>query len=181
MSMVRLGRVWCLCLGLFACGDDAASSSGAEDVGSGRGSEACQDWQDAVCDKATSCSADQAQCLRTYRALECVSDTKAQECTLAWQALESCDPPKGCDFPDVSDPAPAKARCQAFAEVLCAARERCEGMVEADCLDVTMTELKCDIALGTGLTFEDCITTLEGECVTSLPESCESVVLWSQP
>lgn len=175
---------WVCSLGLgvfaFACGDDGGGGSNASDVGPGRGTDACQDWQDAVCQKAKECDADEAQCLQNYRAFECISDVKAKQCTLAWQNQAACQAPADCDFAEVADPAPAQQRCQEFKEVLCAASARCENTVEADCLANAEIELPCDFALGTGLGYEECITTLKGTCVTELPKICEGVVLSSQ-
>lgn len=180
MGIRTLCVVGSLSLFALACGDDGGGGSGGSLDGDARGSAACQEWQDAVCQKAKDCGADQALCLENYRSFECVSDTKAKQCTLAWQKQTACESAPDCDFVDVADPVPAQERCQEFTEVICAASARCEGTVEADCLANAGTELPCEFAIGSSLDFEECLAILKGECVTDLPKSCEGAVLLNQ-
>src|SRR5687768_2677752 len=115
---------------LTACnGDDGP---GAEPPG--RGSAACRDLQDALCDfAADTCRVtDRTSCDDMFRGIECKSDATASNCANALQSASCGTGAFGCDLQSVVDAAPAIARCEALVSAVCERTSEC-GLATADC------------------------------------------------
>ena len=146
----------------------------------GRGSEACQQWQDALCDWA----ADQcdgmarATCDRQAKGVRCSSDSAAVECTATLSAASCDDPATECGVLSMADREPAEQACEEYAQVVCAAEERCGMAVASVCTAALIDQLHCSAAYGVALDYEACLHLLETrECTDAFPAICDTVLL----
>jgi hypothetical protein len=147
-------------------GDDDGSGGGNSSPGVGRGSAACQDWQDAICDfVADECGAVVRDlCDDNYRGVECLSDEQASECANALQQATCTSPPPSCDLTDVADPAPAVAKCEGILEAICELVMRCgSSQTLEDCIASTtaMLSFDCATAIAVDLRYESCIEAIQ--------------------
>jgi hypothetical protein len=78
-----VASAWLIVAALPGCGGDDRGDESTDSGGNGRGTAACQDWQDAICDFAADrCGAiSRSQCDRQYQGIECATDAKASECS----------------------------------------------------------------------------------------------------
>jgi hypothetical protein len=157
------------------CGDDDGASS------SGRGSAACRDWQDAICDfAADACGAiARVDCDDNYQAITCSSDEQASECANAFNEASCSAPPAACDLSDVVDPAPAQQACDDLLSRLCARVVECEmAPSEAACVEEASAGIDCDAAVGYSLDYEGCLGAIDAlACeAVELPDVCDDVI-----
>jgi hypothetical protein len=162
-------------LALGACGGD--DGPGAEPPG--RGSAACRDLQDALCDfGADQCHVtDRASCDAMFRGIECKSDATASSCANALNTASCGMGVFGCDLESVVDPAPAIARCEALVSAVCGRTEAC-GINAADCALDMMQGLSCDQAISIDLRYEECLEAIDMLACAgfAVPPVCMNVV-----
>jgi len=155
-----------------ACGDD-------EDAAQGRGSPACQDFQDAICDfGADRCGASsRAECDQSFQGIECKSDAAATACANALNAATCGQPASGCDLGAIIDPQPAITRCETLVDAVCDHLMKCSQVSDrATCEAATTNGLNCTQAVSASLSYERCLEQLAGACGTSLPSSCQGAI-----
>jgi hypothetical protein len=163
------------CCALVACnGDDVP---GAEPPG--RGSAACRDLQDALCDFAADrCGVtDRTSCDDMFRGIECTSDEVASTCANTLNGAMCVSGAGGCDLAAVIDEAPAIARCEALVSAVCERTVAC-GIDATDCaLDMTQG-LSCDQAVSIDLRYEECLEAIDMLACEgfAVPQVCASVV-----
>src|SRR5690349_12697729 len=139
---------------LAGCGDDD------DDSPPGRGSVACQDFQDAFCDYASDrCgSTARSDCDHSFKGIECKSDDAASRCANGLNDATCGQPVSGCDFNAIIDPAPAVARCEQLFDRICTHFVDCGTFPTRDSCEPLMTAgLDCSNAVSTSLTYEDCL------------------------
>lgn len=163
------------CSALLACtGDDGP---GAEPPG--RGTAACRDLQDALCDfAADQCSVtDRTSCDDMFRGIECKSDEVASACANALNGAMCVSGAAGCDLESVIDPAPAVERCHTLVSAVCARTEEC-GLTAADCSLEMMQGLSCDQAVSIDLRYEACLEAIDMLACEgfAVPQVCANVV-----
>lgn len=159
------------------CGDDAS------EVASGRGSVACQDWQDAICDfGADECGlTDRARCDSQYQGVVCRDDAQASACANDLNAASCLAPPQGCDIRDLADPAPAQAACTTLLSAICERNARCSGStIDTErCIAAQEIVLSfdCAQALSIDLRYEHCLELLQDPACGDVPaDACTNVV-----
>ncbi len=164
---------------MSACGDDSGGDSGPP----GRGSVACQDWQDAICDFAVGCGAvDRTTCDSQYKGVECLSDQEASECSNAFNDADCAGPPLACDISDIADPAPAVDKCNTFMQRTCELQNECSDQFATldECLTAleAASGLSCEDAIAVELGYEDCLAALDGlDCRSAIMlDQCEGVI-----
>lgn len=163
---------------IAACGD---GGDGDKDR-PGRGSAACRNWQDAICDLEDNCDGlPRELCDEDYQGVTCLSDAMATSC--ATRLRDGCRITESeylmCDIEAIADPLPAQAACDEFVERVCAHFVACgQSPSETECVAATRLEAKCDDAIAVSLRFEDCMRDVEAlECPdVALPASCATVI-----
>lgn len=164
-----------ICLSLIACdGDDP----GAEPPG--RGTAACRDVQDALCDfGADRCHVvDRATCDAMFQGIECKDDAVASNCANALNSATcTSGGVAGCNLEAIVDPAPAVARCNALVDAVCERTAEC-GVSSADCSMDAMQGFSCDQAIAIDLRYEMCLEAIDTIACEgfALPPSCMDVV-----
>lgn len=155
----------------------------------GRGTAACQDWQDAACDFASDLCGwrPREACDVEFWSYECLSDETALACADTLRTIATCTTPSECDAPAIVDPAPARAKCEDLAKAICAVETRCDPAVSMSlCIESRRLDLQCAQALGASLTYEECLEAVtNATCdwfvasalATSVP-SCAGAILW---
>ncbi len=179
--MLNSARKWVLgAFALVALGCSPPAEDEAESEPPGRGSAACREWQDALCDWA----ADQCDgmgrgtCDRQAQAVACTSDAEAQACAAVLREASCDDPATECGVLAVADRDPAEEACEEYARVVCAAEERCGMAVASVCTATLIDQLRCTAAYGVALDYEACIYRIEiRDCTDSLPAICDTVLL----
>jgi hypothetical protein len=180
MSMSKLGRVACATVSLaflaLGCSNDDSGGGRA-----GRGSAACQAWQQALCNYAArDCRVlDYDECSSDYAGVTCASDTLASSCTKALDSASCSNPPSGCDLSDIADPAPAVTACNEFISALCKRELECSGTTLLECQASLSSQLDCSLAIAYSLSYEACLSDVAAaSCSTSsLPISCQDTIL----
>src|SRR5262245_33544418 len=116
---------------LVACGGSARDTPEA-----GRGTAACRQWQDSVCDWAVRCQAlDREDCDAQFQGVTCKSDEVARKCAANWDDATCVSTPERCDLDTIADPAPAARACNTLTEEFCQRSTDCGiTATEADCL-----------------------------------------------
>jgi hypothetical protein len=146
----------------------------------GRGTLACNQWQQAFCDWVGRCNPPaQSECETQAPAIQCTTDQAAQTCADQIKASDCTTFPAGCQLLDLADPAPAIQACNDFIDALCTRSEECEpGSRDACVTDVTST-IDCSAAIGFKLSYEQCISQVRTlDCAaTQLPTSCDRVIV----
>ena len=158
-----------------------------DDDGPGRGTPACRNFQDAICDYAVDrCEqGERERCDDIYGGIECLSDKVADDCSNALNDAEcSSTPPAPCYLRTVSNPAPAIANCNRLIDITCervvgcgqiATLEQCRMEVMAAM--VGPSYLNCADALSTSPRFEPCLAELMNiACDAPPPPICRSVI-----
>jgi hypothetical protein len=161
------------------CGDDGEGSS------PGRGSAACQDWQDAICDFASGeCGViDRPACDDNYTAISCNSDDRASDCANAFNQATCAAPPASCDLSDLADPAPAQQACTELLSRLCARAVACGMSASAvTCTEEAGAQIDCSLAIGYTLGYDDCLDAVDALSCTAvvLPDVCDDVLKLQQ-
>jgi hypothetical protein len=170
-----LGPTW------TACGDDAAGAGSASALG--RGSDACRDWQDAICDfAADEChKLARGTCDEQFQGVVCKSDDVASACSnQANKASCTTQPSESCDLSGVADPAPAVKSCTDMLDATCKWEITCDPTVDmATCQDELRTKLNCDRAVAIKLRYEACMDGLAKlSCsAMALPADCTGVIV----
>jgi hypothetical protein len=152
---------------------------------SGRGTKACQDWQFYYCEYITvRCDFDNIsgsfeECLTVHSAMVCLSDDTASECADIFSSVPRCAVPTTCLFDDVVDPEPAIEQCGRFATALCQREIDCGSDISLEgCTDDQSTDIGCRNVIGTALSYEGCMDTIEAlSCSDPLPEECENIFI----
>jgi hypothetical protein len=162
---------------LVACGGAAARQTPEE----GRGTAACRQWQDSVCDWATRCQAlDREDCDAQFQGVTCRSDEAAAKCASAFDK-SGCDrTPSRCGLSEIADPTPAERACDELTETFCRRSVECGiSATEDDCLD--REEVDCSRSVAYRLEYESCLDQIEEiECqIVRLPQICEAVIISS--
>jgi hypothetical protein len=172
-------RFSCLALLTLLLGcSDKDSGGGAPE---GRGTDACNEWQGAVCDWLDKCGGADEQvttCRRQAAGITCKSDEQASNCAASLSSNACSAPPAACDLRDLADPTAATAACNQFTDAACSAFERC-GQSKADCLADPAVATLCTGVIGHTLAFEQCIQELDTlSCsATTTPDICSGVIV----
>ena len=160
------------------------------DSARGRGSEACREWQDALCTYAADrCGAmTREDCDAQYRGITCKSDAIASECAAEFDAARCGFAPARCDLDGVADPAPAMQACQRLFAHLCERAVECSAFESVE--DCTSSEavqaIDCSRAIAYSLRYESCYDTVQaiacGDLADELrlPPGCSDVITLSQ-
>jgi hypothetical protein len=154
------------------------------DTSPGRGSSACHDWQDAICDYAADrCNAmTRAMCDSQYQAVTCKSDKQASSCADQFNDSSCGRASASCDIDGVADPAPAANACDQLVQSFCARSVACGvSDTQDDCLATPIVQgIDCTKAIAYRLAFETCIKQIETlVCAAELdlPEICSDVII----
>lgn len=175
----------CVLVGCGGGSDGGGGDGGGASVG--RGSAACRDWQDALCDFVSQqCGGlSRALCDEQYQGVSCLSDATATACSNAFNSSSCASPPASCDIADIADPAPAQQACREFIDHLCASGIRCgQYATDAECqADTTSGGLDCETIAVFKLSYETCLEEIDALSCTAvaLPASCNDVFLRVQP
>jgi hypothetical protein len=146
----------------------------------GRGTAACQAWQKSMCDLVVKCGGlSERECVDNFYGMSCLSDSVAQSCATSLASASCAGIPAGCDVPDVVDPAPAVAACNALIAATCQRGVDCGGTTMAACTSEAAASLDCSTAMAYTLDYEKCMSQIGAlACTaTALPDSCTSVIL----
>lgn len=149
----------------------------------GRGSAACQDFQDSACDfGADRCgSTNRAACDHAFKGIECKSDEAASACANALNGASCGQAVSGCDLDAIIDPAPAVMRCEQLIDKVCDHFVACGSFPNretcAPSLGMTSV-LSCDNAVSTSLSYETCMEQIgELSCqARMLPSVCNAAI-----
>ncbi len=165
MRLHRMTRLFCVAIVLSCSGEGVPVSVQPVDEEDyvGRGSEACQSWQSAVCDRVERCETSEPagrDCEVHYGSFVCRSDEIAQECADAYADAGCSDPPEECGIAEVVNPKPAVEGCLALLEAYCRNFVACElprAATQEDCLEAYGENFICDNAVGLYPWFEECL------------------------
>jgi hypothetical protein len=163
------------------CGsEDSGGGGGGPSAPVGRGTPACNQWQQALCDWAGRCNPPaESVCNAQAPGVQCTSDQAAQSCAEQLNASDCSTLPVGCDLFDLADPVPAIQACNDFIEALCTRSEECQpGSHDACVADLTST-VDCSTAIGFKLSYEQCLSQIRTlDCAaTQSPTSCQGVIV----
>jgi hypothetical protein len=186
----RSRRVWMrlvfvvLTLGAIACSDAGTGDrSGDQDLGVGRGSKACRDWQDAICDYASDrCEMfSRKACDLQYQGATCKSDAVASRCAAQLDAASCGRAPESCVLDVVGDPGPAARACDGLFDAFCERSVSC-GVSESNeaCrAEPEVQAIDCGQAIAYRLDYERCLDETKAlECeLLLLPEVCDNVII----
>lgn len=176
---MRLAALTCLsALVLAGCPDDSDGAGGSPP---GRGSAACQDWQDAICAfAADECSSlTRQRCDEQFKGVTCRSDSAATDCANAFNTATCMAVPPACDLSDIADPAPAQQACETLAARVCERQMECDAATTIEsCRAALLMALPCDTAIAYTLDYESCLTAIDTiSCTaTELPEVCVGAI-----
>ncbi len=173
-----------LCFSLtIGCGSDGGASSSEENssASDGRGTPACQDWQDAACDFiADECNFySRAECDAQFQGVVCKSDQQASDCSNTLNKAQCGTSIEGCQLVDVADSAPAIKMCDDLTETVCSWQARCgDSRSLAECKEAYAAKIDCNMAVSVNLQYETCIRQVKAQdCArTTLPPSCDNAV-----
>ncbi len=178
-----------LCISLLACNKDDDNSkesllSGREEY-TGRGSEACQDWQWAICTHAyTKCvdsAKERASCEEQFGGITCLSDDAASDCAADLLSAEKCDMSlyQACGPDVIADRQTAIDGCNALIVAQCERWLTClDDDTMEECIEDISSMYNCNSAIGLTSTYEDCIDAVGNwGCTEPEPTVCNSVVL----
>jgi len=178
LSRVGSLAVGAVALAVLGC---APAAEDEEETGAlGRGTAACREWQDALCDWAADQCAGMSRsaCDRQAQAVACSSDAEARACTVILREASCDEPETECGVLAMADRDPAVQACEEYAEVVCAAEERCGTSVASSCTGPLIGQLRCADAYGVTLDYEACLYRLETlGCTDAFPSICDTVVL----
>jgi hypothetical protein len=172
-----------LTFGVVACSNAGSVDRSESDSGAGRGTKACRDWQDAICDYA----ADRCEmlsrktCDQQYQGATCKSDAAASRCATQLDQSACGRAPDTCALNVVADPGPAARACDRFLDAYCERYVSC-GLfktAEACRADPAVTSIDCGKAIAYNLDYEACFEEAQAlECeVLVLPQICLSVIV----
>jgi hypothetical protein len=178
----RMRDLICLCAVLMTAAGAAGCGGDESDEPAGRGSAACQDFQDATCDFAADrCKRiDRSICDQGFRGIECTSDDLASSCANALNAAVCGQPVAACPIQQLVDPQPAIARCNTLLDRLCGHLTTCGAATSVEACRMqanTMLGIDCAQALSASLNYEPCLEALEGlACTAQIPSVCRGVI-----
>jgi hypothetical protein len=169
-----IGCLLCASATLAGCGGD-------DDSVERRGSPACQDFQDAVCDfGADRCKTiDRAVCDANLAGSECVSDQRASACANALNTTTCGQPVADCDLLQIIDRKPAVEACNQVFTALCKHQVTCNQIptVEACVAALKATGFDCAQAVAVEPGFDECLAQSEhAPCSEAAPSACRGVV-----
>jgi hypothetical protein len=170
--------------GAFAVALVACGGGGRETPVEGRGSAACRNWQDSVCDWASRCNPTLSRdsCDSQFQAVTCKSDSRASECTNEFDGAGCNTVPDRCDLDAIADPTPATKACDELTGLLCQHSVDC-GMATTreDCLKGRPFD--CSRSVAYTLDYEACIDELgDLDCKSAdVPEICRTVIIAKHP
>ncbi len=167
----------------FSCKDDEKTESTRKDY-SGRGSEACQDWQYAICkfmiNKCGVPSERRKQCEDQYGSFECISDQTASSCVESFETASSCDEKllQQCDWTKIADTQAAIDGCDVLNEAQCEYAIRCDTrMAMEECMDEIESTNDCSTAIGLSASYEECLSAIQDlSCGEPSPPACTRAV-----
>jgi len=174
---MRDGSRW-LCFWIVvlmgACGGD-------DEAVARRGSPACQDFQDALCDfTADRChTLDRGSCDAMLSGIECVSDADASRCANAANEASCGQPVRECDLLALIDSAPAVMGCQRLRSAVCAHASECGLVADRETCESTTesTGLDCTQAISVTPELEQCLDAVDAaDCSTLVPNACRGAV-----
>jgi hypothetical protein len=150
--------------------------------GTGRGSVACNGWQDAICDYAVGCGAMTRQnCTAQYQAVTCKSDDTASQCATEFRQSSCGRAPASCDIDGIADPGPAARACDQLIQGYCQRSVMCgvSDTQEACLATPTVQGIDCGKAIAFRLAFEECFQAVETlDCsLLQLPSVCNNVII----
>ena len=166
---------------VFGAGLLALGCKGEDDAAKGRGTAACQDFQDAVCDFAADhCHvSERGTCDHAFQGIECKSDAVASACANSLNDAACGAAVPTCDLSQIIDTQPAIAHCQELIAKLCAHLAQCGQTASLDsCLASPPTGgLDCLQAASVGLGYEDCLQQIDDwSCGAQTPRICSEVI-----
>jgi hypothetical protein len=155
---------------------------GEDNRTSGRGTAACHDFQDAVCDfAADECRVvDRAGCDDIFRGVECTSDSAASACANALNAATCGAGAAGCDLRATINGAPAVMRCNQLMDLMCGRAVRCGQFASVETCrmqSTSMVGLDCKDAASVSLRYEECEKLIPDlACTATTPAVCRGVI-----
>jgi hypothetical protein len=152
-----------------------------DDEPRGRGTAACRDFQDAVCDfAADQCRAsDRGTCDSVFQGVECKSDSAASACANGLNDAVCGGAASSCDLSQIIDTQPAIDRCHTLIGMLCGHLADCGQVPSREQCEATpaMLGVDCAQAASASLRYEDCIAKLDGlACGAQVPSECNKVI-----
>ena len=178
MATSYLSRVVTAWLALVVgCGGGDESGDGLI----GRGSVACQEWQDSVCVYlADRCHAvSRETCDEQYKGVTCKNDDAATACANMIDKAVCGTALTNCDLVDIADPAPARQACENLFSHFCSRAVECRAAAsETDCLDEMKNQIDCQNAWTYTLSYEECLSETDKLSCSNLkmPEICQGVI-----
>jgi hypothetical protein len=181
MRAIHGAAAW-LVIGLWGAGCGGGDDG---DDQTGRGTAACRDFQDAMCDFASDrCGAiDRATCDATFRGIECKSDEQASACANALnEASCGTGAPSACQLEMLVDRAPAIEACQTVTQAICDHNAMC-GAPMVDCAaSLAAMGGDCNQALSVDLRYELCLEAIDSlACGSPVPAMCMQVIFVLPP
>jgi hypothetical protein len=171
-----------MALAFVACGTEANISRREPDAEPGRGSQACKDWQDAICDYAADRCGLTARkaCDDQYQGATCQADARAIRCATLLDAADCGLAPAECMLDAIADPEPARLACGRLVEAFCTHDVGCGSADnQQQCLaNPNSAQIDCTRALSYGLEYDQCLADIEAwTCDASKPVSCDKVIV----
>jgi len=162
-----------------ACSSSTDSKSTPVDWAVGRGSTACQEWQQAFCELESKCgTASVSTCAGQLQTVSCTTDTAAANCASSIAAASCSSFPSGCNVTDIADTAAAVQACADYLTAGCTHDANCGSTTAVDtCVANLQTSLSCSKAIGVKLNYESCMTQIRSAgCGSALPAECTSLI-----
>jgi hypothetical protein len=160
---------------------------GCHDTVKGRGSEACNEWQDALCTYAADrCGAmSRGDCEAQYLGVTCKSDAVANECAQEFDNARCGRADARCDLNGVADTEPAMRACTRLFDRFCERAVECAAFEsQLACLSSeAVQEIDCGRAVAYRLAYETCYEQIDQlDCdelavELKLPPSCNDVII----
>jgi hypothetical protein len=166
---------------LIACSSDSAKGGPAASTAPGRGSAACEKWQNAVCAWVSKCGAPAGACDQA-KGIICKSDDQASSCATGFAAATCMAVPSGCDSVGLADTAAAQGLCRSYLSAACDALIRCNLETDKAACTAKLTGTQdCSRVVGVGLGYEKCLDDLgSAACTALIPPSCDGVFFATQ-
>jgi hypothetical protein len=169
------------CVILFACdGDPVDVTAPPEEPCSD--CVGCQGWREESCAYARRCEMASAHCQKQYAAIQCRSETVAQDCAVDLHGARCGEAPSECGAAQIADDVAAKRGCMQYREAACASATRC-GFASNSEVCLQKPALDCASAVGLAPSFAQCLRELPSvDCQFWLPpDSCLGVVITDAP
>jgi hypothetical protein len=148
----------------------------------GRGTPACQQWQDALCDYAVGCGAmTRKDCDAQYQGVTCKSDDVATNCADKFRQSSCGHAPTSCDLDGIADPGPAARACDQLVQRFCERSVMCgiSDTQDACLMTPAVQGIDCGKAIAYRLAYEQCLEEVQTlDCtLLQLPNVCNDVII----